>query len=87
MVSDAVKMLHGANSASLYYHSRDAVRPTLGFTVATIEGRMRRVAAGELDEGNRLNDPHGVVEILLAGAVQDCQKRNGTKTLLQHAHA
>jgi hypothetical protein len=31
---------------------------------------MWRVAAGELDEGNRLNDPHSVVEILLTGVVR-----------------
>jgi hypothetical protein len=47
--------------------------------VVTIYGRMRRVAAGELGEGDRLMYPHSAVEILLMGIMQDCQKKNGTK--------
>ena len=35
--------------------------------------------SGELHEGNRLMYPHSVVEILLMGIMQDCQKKNGAK--------
>ena len=55
--------------------------------VGNYEERMRRAAAGELDEGNRLMYPHSVVEILLMGIMQDCQKKNGAKDCrTTHAH-
>ena len=48
---------------------------------------MRRVAAGELDEGNLLMFPPSVVEILLTGIMQDCQKKKGAKDCrTTHAH-
>ena len=55
--------------------------------VVTIEERMRRAAAEELDEGSRLMYPPGVVEILLMGIMQDCQKKKGAKDCrTTHAH-
>ena len=68
-------------------HRGDTARSALGMPTANYEERMRRAAAGKLDEGNRLMYPHSVVEILLMGIMQDCQKRNGAKRLSQHAHA
>ena len=55
--------------------------------MVTIYERMRRVAAGELDEGNLLMFPPSVVEILLTGIMQDCQKKKGAKGCrTTHAH-
>ena len=48
---------------------------------------MRCVAAGELDEGNLLMFPPSVMEILLTGIMQDCQKKKGAKDCrTTHAH-
>jgi hypothetical protein len=66
-------------------HSRDTARSTLGKPVATNLLRMPRVAAGELDEGNRLMFPPRIADVSLAGIMQDCQKRSGVKILPQHA--
>jgi hypothetical protein len=65
----------------------DTARSTLGIAVVTINGGMPCVAAEELGEGNLLNngDPHSVVEILLMGIMQDCQKRKNARRMSQHA--
>jgi len=61
------------------FRGSDTARTFLGTPVVTIYGRMRRAAAGELHEGNRLMYQHSAGEILLMGIMQDCQKKNGAK--------
>ena len=61
------------------FHRGDTTRTFLGTPVVHIYGRMRHATAGELHEGNRLMYPRSVVEILLMGIMQDCQKKNGAK--------